>query len=129
MELRHSSQSAVVETLIYLRSLTGQKVEAQLGALAGSTGGRYYGAQDGEQLSRALKMAALHRLPYDILDRSGKALVSGLTSELSRELPPGEYRIRIDALGQILEEPLSIAPDRMTSLALTVEGDRFVIRR
>jgi Ca-activated chloride channel family protein len=110
-------------------TLTGQSVEAELSALAGSTGGRYYSAQDGAQLSRAVKLAALHRLPYDILDRSGKVLVSGQTSELSRELPPGEYRIRIDALGQVLEEPLKILPNETTALGLGVENDRFVIRR
>jgi Ca-activated chloride channel family protein len=110
-------------------TLTGEAVEAELAGLAGSTGGRYYGAQDGAQLSRAVKLAALQRLPYDIVDASGKVLVSGQTSELSRELPPGKYRIRIDALGQILEEPLNIVPDQTTTLGLGVEGDRFVIKR
>jgi Ca-activated chloride channel family protein len=110
-------------------TLTGETAVADLSALAGSTGGRYYSAQDGEQLSRAVKLAALNRLPYDILDASGKVLVSGQTSELSRELPPGKYRIRIDALGQVLEEPLTIVPDQTTTLGLAVEGDRFVIRR
>jgi hypothetical protein len=110
-------------------TLTGAAVEAELGTLAASTGGRYYGAQDGEQLSRAVKLAALQRLPYDILDASGTVLASGQTSELSRELPPGTYRIRIDAMGQILEEPLTIVADQTTTLGLGVEGDRFVIRR
>ncbi len=110
-------------------TVTGQATEAELGALAGSTGGRYYSAQDGPQLARAVMLAALQRLPYDILDGSGRVLVSGQTSELSRELPPGTYRLRIDALGQVLEESITIAPDQTTSLALGVEGDRFVIRR
>jgi hypothetical protein len=110
-------------------TLTGEKVEAELGTLAASTGGRYFGAQDGAQLSRAVKLAALHRLPYDILDKSGRVLVSGQTSELSRELPPGSYRIRIDALGQVLEEPLTINAGDTTVLNLGVEGDHFVIRR
>jgi len=110
-------------------TLTGETAVAELGALAGSTGGRYYSAQDGEQLSRAVKLAALNRLPYDIFDAAGNLLVSGQTSELSRELPPGKYRIRIDALGQVLEDSLTIVPDQTTSLSLGVEGDRFVIRR
>ena len=110
-------------------TITGETVVNELGALAGSTGGRYYAAQDGAQLSRAVMLAALHRLPYDILDRSGKIVASGLTSELSRELPPGKYRIRIDALGQQLEEPLSIVPNETTAISLSVEGERFVIRR
>jgi hypothetical protein len=110
-------------------TITGEATKGELGALAGSTGGRFYSAQDGAQLSRAVMLAALHRLPYDILDQSGKILVSGQTSELSRELPPGTYRLRIDALGQVLEESITITPNQTTSLALGVEGDRFVIRR
>jgi Ca-activated chloride channel family protein len=110
-------------------TLSGKAVENELGTLAGSTGGRYYGAQDGEQLARAVKLAALQRLPYDILDESGKVLVSGQTSELSRELSPGKYRIRIDALGQVLEEPFTIVPDQTATLGLGVGGDRFVIQR
>lgn len=110
-------------------TLTGKAVESQLSTLAGSTGGRYYGAQDGAQLARAVKLAALQRLPYDILDSSGKVLASGQTGELSRELVPGNYRIRIDALGQKLEEPLTIVADEITSISLAVEGDRFVMQR
>lgn len=110
-------------------TLTGKAVESQLAGLAGSTGGRYYSAQDGAQLSRAVRLAALTRLPYDILDRSGKLLASGQSSELARELPPGEYRVRIDALGQRLEQPLTIVPDQTTVLTLAVEGDQFVLRR
>ncbi len=110
-------------------TLTGEAVEAELGTLAGSTGGRYYSAKDGAELSRAVKLAALNRLPYDILDAKGQVLVSGLTSELSRELAPGKYRIRIDALGQILEEQLTIVPNQTTILGLGVENDRFVIQR
>jgi hypothetical protein len=56
-------------------------------------------------------------------------LVSGQTSELSRELPPGPYRLRIDALGQTLEQSITITPDQTTSIVLGVEGDRFVIRQ
>jgi hypothetical protein len=110
-------------------TITGETVAAELGTLAGSTGGRYYSAQDGAQLSRAMMLAALNRLPYDIFDSNGKLLVSGQTSELSRELPPGKYRIRIDALGQTLEEQLNIVPDQTTSMSLGVVDDRFVLRR
>jgi len=110
-------------------TLTGENAVAELTALAGSTGGRYYSAQDGAQLSRAVKLAALNRLPYDILDKTGKVLVSGQTSELSRELPPGHYRIKLDALGQVLEDSLTIAANETTSIGLGVEGDRFVLRR
>jgi hypothetical protein len=103
-------------------------VEAELAALAGSTGGRYYSAQDGGQLSRAMRLAALQRLPYEILDASGRVVMAGETSDLNRELPPGQYRVRIDALGQRLEESVTIAAGQTTVVPLEVEGDRFVIR-
>lgn len=109
-------------------TLTGKQVESELGTFAASTGGHYYGAQDGQQLSRAIMLAALQRLPYDVLDKSGKVLASGETSELSRELPPGDYRVRIEALGQKLEEPVTIVPDQTTTVSLGVEGDRFVVQ-
>jgi hypothetical protein len=109
-------------------TLTGKQVESELGAFAGSTGGHYYGAQDGEQLSRAITMAALQRLPYDVVDKSGKVIATGETSELARELPPGEYRLRIEALDQKLEEPVTIVPDQTTTVNLGVEGERFIVR-
>ena len=128
---RSRSQASGVDVTLNIVGFTlkGEAVENELGTLAGSTGGRYYSAQDGSQLSRAVMLAALNRLPYDILDGSGETLVSGQTSELSRELPPGKYRIRINALGQVLEEPLTIVANQTTILGLGVEGDRFVIRR
>jgi hypothetical protein len=109
-------------------TLTGKAVESELAGLAGSTGGRYYSAQDGAQLSRAVKLAALTRLPYDLYDGTGKLLASGQTSALSRELAPGEYRVRIEALGQRLEEPLTIVPDQTTTLTLAIDNDKFTLR-
>jgi VWA domain-containing protein len=110
-------------------TLTGQQAEKELGTFAASTGGQYYGAQDGEQLSRAVRLAALQHLPYDVLDKSGKVVASGESSEMARELPPGEYRVRVEALGQKLEEPVMIVPDQTTTVSLAVEGDRFVVKR
>jgi hypothetical protein len=109
-------------------TLTGQQVERELGSFAASTGGQYYGAQDGQQLSRAIRLAALQHLPYDVLDKTGKVLASGESSELSRELPAGDYRVRITPPGQTLEEPVTIVPDQTTVVRLAVEGDRFVIQ-
>jgi Ca-activated chloride channel family protein len=109
-------------------TLTGKQVEHELGSFAASTGGQYYGAQDGQQLSTAIRLAALQHLPYDVLDTSGKVVASGESSELARELPPGDYRIRIEALGQKLEELVTVVPDQTTTVSLAVEGDRFVIQ-
>lgn len=110
-------------------TLTNETVANELGALAGSTGGRYHAVRYGEALSRAAKLAAPKRLPCHMLDSSGKLLASVQISALSRELPPGQYHVRIEALGQKLEEPLTIILDQTTSIAPSVEGDRFVIPR
>ena len=110
-------------------TLTGKAVEKQLSTLAGSTGGRYYSAQDGAQLSRALKLAALQRLSYDVLDKTGRVITSGETSELSRELPAGQYQLRMNVLGQTLEQPATIVADETTSLALETEGNQVVLRQ
>jgi hypothetical protein len=109
-------------------TLTGETVKAQLGALAQSTGGRYYGAQDGAQLSRALKLAAMQRLPYDILDPAGRVVASGETSELARELPAGQYRLRMNVLGEELQAPAAVVANETTALALDIEGDRVLLR-
>ena len=110
-------------------TLTGKAVEAELAALAGSTRGRYYSAQDGAQLSCAVKLAALSRLPYEVRDGDGKLVASGETSELSRELPPGNYRIRVNALDQVLEDSLTVVADQTTTIGLGVEDNRFVLMR
>ena len=73
-------------------------------------------------------MAALQRLPYDVLDDAGKWVASGESSELSRELPAGHYRVRVTALEQTLEDQFTIVPDQTTTLAVGVDGDRFVMR-
>ena len=109
-------------------TLTGETIKAQLNALARSTGGRYYGAQDGAQLSRALKLAAMQRLPYDILDQTGRVVASGETSELARELPPGRYQVRMTVLGEALQASAEVSANETTSLALDVEGDRVLLR-
>lgn len=110
-------------------TLTGKAVEDQLSALAGSTGGRYYGAQDGAQLVRVVKFAALQRVPYDVLDTKGNVVAAGETSELSRELPAGTYRIRMNVLGQALEQPATVVADQTTPLAVEFDGQRLVLRQ
>jgi hypothetical protein len=110
-------------------TLTGKTVENELGALAGSTGGRYYGAQDGAELSRALKIAAVQTLPYDVLDASGKVVASAQSGPLERELPAGKYTVRIRALDQVLEAPVAIAADQTSTVMIGVDGGHFVVRK
>jgi hypothetical protein len=110
-------------------TLTGQVVERELGTLARSTGGRYYSAQSGDELARALMVAAAQTLPYDVYDGSGRLVSSEETSALGTELSPGAYRVVVHALGQELEESVKIVADRSVVLTVSLDGDRFVINR
>jgi hypothetical protein len=109
-------------------TLTGQAVKGQLTTLAGSTGGRYFGASSGNELANAIRLAALPRMPFQLLDASGKVVVSGRTGEPGRELPNGNYRIRVTAPSEVLESKVTIAPSKLTTVSFAYEGDKLVIR-
>lgn len=110
-------------------TLTAQTVKSQLTTLAGSTGGRYFGASSGSELSNAIRLASLPRMSFDLLDSTGRVVVSGRTGEPGREAPNGDYRIRINAPGGVLEDRVTIAPNRLTTVSFAYEGDKLVIRR
>jgi Ca-activated chloride channel family protein len=65
-------------------TLTGQAVKGQLTTLAGSTGGRYFGASSGNELANAIRLAALPRMPFDLLDATGRVVLTGNTGEPGR---------------------------------------------
>ncbi|MGH9411445.1 MAG: vWA domain-containing protein, partial [Vicinamibacterales bacterium] len=109
-------------------TLTGKQVAAQLGSLAGATGGRFYSAQNGDQLSRALMLASMPHVPFEVIDAAGRTVVSGETSDLGQELPPGTYRVRVHIGGQDLEAPATIVPNKSTVLRIGLEGDTFVMK-
>ena len=109
-------------------TLTGQAVKGQLTTLAGSTGGRYFGASSGNELANAIRLAALPRMPFDLLDATGRVVLTGNTGEPGRELPNGDYRIRVKSPGGLLEDKLTIAPNRLTTVSFAFEGDKLVIR-
>jgi hypothetical protein len=54
---------------------------------------------------------------------------TGDTSALGSELSPGAYRVVVHALGQELEEAVSVVADRNVVLTVALNGDRFVINR
>jgi von Willebrand factor type A domain-containing protein len=109
-------------------TLTGQAVKGQLTTLAGSTGGRYFGASSGNELANAIRLAALPRMPFDLLDATGRVVLTGNTGEPGRELPNGDYRIRVKSPGGLLEDTLTIAPNRLTTVSFAFDGDKLVIR-
>ena len=87
-------------------TLKNPQAQAQLGALAESTGGHYYGAQNGAALSRALLLAAVNQLPYRILDAKGAEVDKGTAGvDGKHELPPGDYKVVVSCGRRIADGP------------------------
>lgn len=110
-------------------TIQGKATEEQLGGLAEATGGRYYRAQNGNELTRALMLASVNRLPFEVFDMSGKSVATAQTSPLGVELLPGDYRVVVHALGQDLEERVTIVAEKTATLTVTLKDGKFAIER
>jgi hypothetical protein len=109
-------------------TLTGQAVQKQLGGFAQATGGRFYAAESGEALARALQIAAVDRFPYTVLDAAGKEVAAGEAGGGAEELPPGEYTVVVNAGGTSLKaEHVRVALAQQTTLHIAVKNDQFVL--
>ena len=111
-------------------TLTGQQVEQQLTQFAQATGGRYYHAQDGETLGRALLMAAVDKMPFTVFDGAGHQVATGDTDTPAIDLPAGDYKVVVRAADQELVAEHVAVPLRGDAV-LTVVGrnGRFELRR
>lgn len=110
-------------------TLTGKKVEQQLSQFAEATGGRYYSAQDGAALSRALGRAALTRFPYTVYDAKGTQVAAGLAGPLMEALPPGDYKVVVQAGDNELTTNVTLAAKDEVVLQIVDRGDRFELVR
>ncbi len=108
-------------------TLTGKQVQAELDGLASSTGGRFYAAQDGNALARAVILSALQAVPFEVLDEGGQVVAGSESSTLGLELRTGSYRVVVHAPGQELSQPIRVEKDQDTVLKVSLEGDRFVL--
>ncbi len=111
-------------------TLKSAPAQAQLGGLAESTGGHYYGASSGEALARAVLLAAVDRLPYRILDGAGKEVARGEAGvDRPHELPAGTYTVVITAAEQELRAPVTVAVARDVLLRALIKGDKLVVEK
>ena len=78
-------------------TLNGKQVQQDLTQFAQATGGRYYSAQDGAALGRALLMATVDKMPFTVFDATGHQVAAGETDSPSVELAPGEYKVVVRA--------------------------------
>ncbi len=107
----------------------GRSQEA-LSTLAAATGGRYYSAQNGDALGRALLAAAIRELPYRVLDAGGKQVAAGVAGGESLELPPGQYKVIVTAADEeLIADKLAIGMGSDTTLTVALEKGHFVIVR
>jgi hypothetical protein len=107
----------------------GRSQEA-LSTLASTTGGRYYSAQNGEALGRALLAATVRRFPYRVLDANGKPVATGEAGGESTELPPGHYKVVVEAADEeLVADKVVVGMGGDVTLTVALEDGRFVIKR
>jgi len=113
-------------TLNIVGFTTGPAVQKQLSGFAQATGGRFYAADNGPALARALQMAAVDRFPYSVLDSTGKEVAAGEAGPGAEELPPGEYTVVVNAGGISLKaEHVRVELAQQTTLRIAQKNDQF----
>jgi Mg-chelatase subunit ChlD len=111
-------------------TLTDKKVRGQLTTFAEATGGHFYAAQSGDALARAVLMAAVEKFSYVILDASGRQVASGEAGGSPAELPPGDYKVVVNAGGEdVTAGPITVVVGTETVLKVVIKGDRFAVER
>ena len=111
-------------------TLTGRQVQQDLSRFAEATGGRYYGAEDGEALGRALLMAAAGRMSFVVLDAAGRQVGQGETDSTPLELTPGEYTVVVRASpDKLTADHVVVTARGETVVKVVIDGDRFKLRR
>jgi hypothetical protein len=127
-ELKASGVDVSLQILGF--TLTGQQVEQQLTQFAQAAGGRYYAAQDGESLGRALLMAAVDKMPFTVFDAAGRQVAAGDTDSAAIDLPPGEYKVVVRAADQDLTaEHVAISASGDAVLKVVMKNNRFELQR
>src|SRR5256884_1795625 len=106
-----------------------EDVERLMRPLAEATGGQFYSAQDGESLSRALRLAALNKFPYEVFNAKGEQVAKGQAGPLSEELQPGTYKVVVRAGDQELTDTATVTLGGNTELKVVRRGQQLVIER
>jgi hypothetical protein len=110
-------------------TLTGQKAQAPLAAFAQSTGGRFYAADTGEALARALLIAAIEKFPYSVFDAGGKLVAGGEAGSGAEELAPGTYKVVVQAGDEsLVAEHVQVVLGKQTTVRIVARNDRLVLQ-
>ena len=96
--------------------------------MAEATGGRYYGAQDREALGHAVTQAALTRIPYTVFDEKGTKVAVGFAGPLAQDLPPGLYKVVVQAGDHQLTKNVAITRGVDAAVTVSVRAGVFELR-
>lgn len=111
-------------------TLTDASARQPLAAIATATGGRYYTAADGPALTRALVAATISRFPYSVISASGVTVAKGEAGDKPQELPPGDYKVVVQAGDEeLVIERMPVAVARNVTVRVVRKGDRFTLER
>lgn len=111
-------------------TLSGQQVQRDLTQFAEATGGRYFGAQDGDALGRALLMAAVDKMSFVVLDGAGRQVAKGETDAAAVDLQPGEYTVLVRAsTGELRADRVAVTARGESIVKVAIDGGRFQLRR
>ena len=109
-------------------TLKSAQAQAALGGLAEAMGGRYYAADSGAALGRALLLAAVDQLPYRILDAKGAEIEKGVAGVAGKhELLPGDYTVVVSAGDESLKVPVTLALRQDVSITVGIKDDKLVV--
>jgi hypothetical protein len=126
-ELKASGAAINLQILGF--TLGGQQVERELTRFAEGTGGRYFGAQDGEQLGTALLMAAVDKMSFVVLDGASHEVGHGDTDGAPLDLAPGEYTLVVRAsTGELRADHVVVSARGESVVKVVVDGGRFQLR-
>jgi hypothetical protein len=115
---RDSGVEAVVHVVGF--DIEGTDAQKQLEEIARLGGGRYYGARNAGELSKALR-EAVPTLGFEVYDQTGEKLVSqGSLNGEPVELSPGTYQVRLSG---IKSDPVTVDVATGQDVTLRVNDD------
>lgn len=108
-------------------ALSEEAVKREMERVAEITGGRFFDAQNTEELRRGIQRALA--APYDVFDAEGTRVGGGVTSRGAIEVPAGVYTIKVRGVDdEIAIANVRIASNQATGVTLTKEGANVEIQ-
>jgi hypothetical protein len=102
-------------------ALAEEAVKLEMGRVAEITGGRFFDAQNSDELRQAIRGALA--APYDVLDAAGTRVGGGVIDRGSIAVPAGTYTVAVRGVDEeIMVRNVPIAYGKVTGLDLTKVG-------